>query len=215
VPQGWIAPRTGAGWTCYGFGTETAPCPGPADGYEVHYKNDDAWLQILPTDGTGSPPSTPMTVNVSDCPGASAYECIFDAPVNQVGGAYPATLFVDNLRFSTLELGVGSGSAGGESYGWLAADTDPTFGLHVDQVSLWAPGQQTTTTSPSIQITNTLGGKGGFTANRFTAFGEQNGTEVKVFTTDVGPPGSPGSFECDNPLNLDVAGEDLGPLIGC
>jgi hypothetical protein len=213
VPQGWIAPRTGAGWDCFGFGTESAPCPGPADGYEV-YKTDLAWLQILPTNSSGKPPSTPMTVDVLACPDATAFECTTDSPVNQVAGAYPATLSVDGLRFSTLELGVGGGSNAGENYGWLGVDTDPTFGLHVDQVSAWLPGQPTTN-SPTIQITNTNDGKGGVFANRFAVFGEQNGTELKIFSTDVGTPGSPGSWECVNPLNLDVLGEDISPLFGC
>ena len=214
VPQGWIANRTGAGWTCYGIGTETAPCPGPADGYEV-FHNSDAWLQILPTDSSGVPPSTPMTVDIFACPGATAYECTTDSPVNQVPGAYPATLFVQGLKFSTLELGIGSGSSSGENYAFLAANTDPTFGLRVQQLSIWAPGQQTISDSPVIQITNTDGGKGGIIANRFVAFGEQDGSEVKVFTTDVGPPGSVGSWKCINPLNLDVVGFDLAPLFGC
>jgi hypothetical protein len=214
VPQGWIPDWTGAGWTCYGFGTETAPCPGPSTGYEI-FHNSDLWFELLPTDASGHPPSTPMTIDVLDCPGASAHECIDDSPVNKVPGQYPYTLFVDQLRFSTLEIAVGSGTNGGESYAWLGFDTDPKFGLRVQQVSLWGLGQQTISTSPSIQITNTAGGKGGLIANRFLLFGEQNGSEVKVYTTDVGKPGSPGSWTCINPLNLEIAGEDVAPLFGC
>ena len=214
VPDGWIAPRTGAGWTCYGFGTESAPCPGPADGYEV-FKSDSAWIQILPTDSSGLPPSTPMNVNIYACPAATAYECVTDTPVGLGPGAYPALLYVKNLKFSTLELGLGTGSISGENYGMIAANTDPKFGLHVDEVGIWAPGDQVITHDPVLAIDNTSGGKGGIIANRFTAFGEQDGTEIKVFTTDVGPPGSPGSWKCINPLNLEVVGFDVAPLFGC
>jgi hypothetical protein len=93
--------------------------------------------------------------------------------VDKVPGAYPCTFLVEKLRFTTLEIALGSGTNGGEPYAWLGFDTDPKFGLRVDpkfgsrvdQVSFWGLGQQTISTSPSIQITNTNGGKGGLIAN--------------------------------------------------
>jgi hypothetical protein len=210
VPIGWLPERTGppaGGWSCYGFGTETAPCPGSPGGYEI-YQHDDAWLQILPTDGTGSPPSTPMNVDVLACPGATEYECQSDSPVNGVAGAYPAVLSISGLKFSTVELGVGSGSTGGENYGWATLNTDPTLGVHVDQVAMWAAGEPETS-SPMVLIDNTNNGAGGFIASRFSLFGEQDGSEVKAFWN--------GGFSCVNPLNLYVGGfsQDLAPLIGC
>jgi hypothetical protein len=211
VPTGWLPERTGpvtGGWGCEGIGTESSPCPGPTDGYEI-FQTDDAWLQILPTDESGNPPSTPMTATVLACPNATEYECQSDSPVDGIAGDYPAVLSIDGLEFSTVELGFGSGStSASENYAWGVLNTDPTFGVHVDQLAMWSAGVPETK-RPMLLIDNTNSGKGYITGSRLSIFGEQTGLEGKAYWN--------GSWSCHNPLNLYVDGisQDLAPLIGC